>query len=127
ADAARSQPGAQTIDKTTKLGCILTAAYADLFGRTGLGDNNRQSRHVEAESGIEGICQSGKPLHEQLTDIIRIAQRPGRTGGADEGAGRRGGGWAGPRRGWGRGRAGGGGPHRPAVPARIAIVAPAVW
>src|SRR5262245_25388665 len=40
ADAARSQPGTQTIDKTTKLGCIFTATYADLFGRTGLGYDN---------------------------------------------------------------------------------------
>jgi len=80
AHAARSQSSAQTIDKTTKLGCIFTAAYADLFGRTGLGDHDRQPRHVEAEAGIECISQSGKPFHEQPANIIRIAQRPRRTG-----------------------------------------------
>src|SRR6516165_7868536 len=57
-DAARPQPGAQTIDKTTELGCILTAAYADLFGRTGLGDNNRQSCHVKPKPGSNASARA---------------------------------------------------------------------
>ena len=64
AHATCSQTGAQTIDKTTKLRCILAAGYADLFGRTGFGDNNRQPCHVEAEAGIECICKCNEPLYE---------------------------------------------------------------
>src|SRR5262245_12801701 len=81
AHATRAQSCAQAVDQTTKLGRILSAANADLFRRTGLGDNDRQPGHVEAEAGIERIGECGEPFYEQRPDVVRIAQWPRGAGG----------------------------------------------
>ena len=74
--AACAQPRAQAIDQAAEFGLVFAAANADLLRRGGLGNNDGQPRHVEAEARVECIGERGKPFDKQPADVVRVAQRP---------------------------------------------------
>jgi len=81
AHTLRTQPRAQAVGQAVELGAVFGVADADLFGWARLCNQHRQSRHVEAEAGIERVGECGHPLDKQRADGNRIAQRTRGAGG----------------------------------------------
>src|SRR5271166_5071008 len=70
-----SEPRAQAIDEAIELGIILAFRKPDLLVRTRLRDDDRQSREVEPEAGIDLVSERSEPLDEERADCRRLAQR----------------------------------------------------
>ncbi len=76
ANTLRAEARSEAVDKVVELGGILIVSETDLLGRQGLGRQHREPRMIEAKAGIELVGERGKPFHEQLANLLRIAERP---------------------------------------------------
>ncbi len=74
-DAAQAEARAEPVDQMRQLNRVVGCGEPGLRRFVPLGDERRETQHIEAEARIELVADHAEPVGEQMADARGIAQR----------------------------------------------------